>query len=155
MHPESAYALSDRCVQRVERLQKIDSIVELMQEIGELFVKRIRAAQNFSDSTLIFLIQDYIFKHLNEHLELDKLASKLGYSKGYLCRVFKNSTNQTIIDYTNEQKIREIQSELVFSNKTITEIAVSLGFNDQSYLTKLFIKKVKTTPTAFRRKYHM
>lgn len=155
MHPESAYALSDNCVQRIERLKKIDSIVELMQEIGELFVKRVRAAQNFSNSTIIFLIQDYVFKHLNEPLRLEQMAQDLGYSKPYLCRVFKQDTGQTIVNYTNEQKMREVRSQLVFSNKTVTEIATMLGFYDQSYLTKLFVKHTKMTPTEFRKKYHM
>lgn len=155
MHPESAYELSDRCVQKIEQLQKIDSIVDLLQEIGELFIKRIRAAQNFSDSTLIFLIQDYIFKNLDESLKLDKMAKKLGYSKNYLCRIFKHSTGQTIIQYANEQKIREVQSQLVFSNKTITEISNMLGFSDQSYLTKLFVKETNLTPSAFRNKHHL
>ncbi|KRN26460.1 AraC family transcriptional regulator [Liquorilactobacillus mali] len=155
MHPESAYALSDKCVQRIEKLKKIDSIVELMQEIGELFVKRVRAAQNFSNSTIVFLIQDYIFKHLNEPLRLEQMAQDLGYSKPYLCRVFKQDTAQTIVNYANEQKMREVRSQLVFSNKTVTEIATMLGFYDQSYLTKLFVKHTGMTPTEFRKKYHM
>ncbi|GAJ26362.1 AraC family transcriptional regulator [Liquorilactobacillus sucicola DSM 21376 = JCM 15457] len=155
MHPESAYKLSDRCVQRIERLRKIDSIVDLTQEIGEIFVKRVRAAQNFSNSSLIFLIQDYIFKHLTETVNLTLMSNQLGYSKNYLCRSFKQATNQTIVEYANEQKIREIQSQLVFSNKTVTEIATMLGFSDQSYLTKLFKKYLNTTPTKFRKRYHL
>jgi AraC-like DNA-binding protein len=155
MHPESAYQLSDRCVQRIERLRKIDSIVDLTQEIGEIFVKRVRATQNFSNSSLIFLIQDYIFKHLTEPVDLTLMANQLGYSKNYLCRSFKQATKQTIVEYANEQKIREIQSQLVFSNKTVTEIASMLGFYDQSYLTKLFKKYLNTTPTQFRKKYHL
>ncbi|MFT9213226.1 helix-turn-helix transcriptional regulator [Liquorilactobacillus ghanensis] len=155
MHPESAYMLSDRCVQRIERLNQIDSIVDLIQEIGEIFVKRVRAAQSFSNSSLIFLIQDYVFKNLAEPINLTLMAKQLGYSKNYLCRSFKQATNQTIVDYANEQKIREIQSQLIFSHKTVTEIAAMLGFYDQSYLTKLFKKYLHTTPTQFRKKYHI
>jgi AraC-like DNA-binding protein len=83
------------------------------------------------------------------------MANQLGYSKNYLCRSFKQATKQTIVEYANEQKIREIQSQLVFSNKTVTEIASMLGFYDQSYLTKLFKKYLNTTPTQFRKKYHL
>ncbi|QYH53195.1 helix-turn-helix transcriptional regulator [Liquorilactobacillus hordei DSM 19519] len=155
IYPESAYALSDRCVQKIERLRKIDSIIDLTQEIGELFVNRVRSAQNFSNSNLIFLIKDYIFKHLNEPVNLSIMSEKLGYSKNYLCSSFKYATNQTIVNYANEQKIREVQSHLVFSNKTITEISGLLGFSDQSYLTKLFKKYLNTTPTEFRKRYHI
>lgn len=81
--------------------------------------------------------------------------STLGYSKNYLCSSFKYATNQTIVNYANEQKIREVQSQLVFSNKTITEISGLLGFSDQSYLTKLFKKYLNTTPTEFRKRYHI
>ncbi|WP_281165094.1 helix-turn-helix transcriptional regulator [Liquorilactobacillus sicerae] len=155
MHPESAYQLSDKCVQRIERLTQINSIVDLTQEIGEIFLSHIRTAQNFSKATLIFLIQDYIYQHLNEPVDLNQMSKQLNYSKNYLCRIFKQATNQTIVDYANEQKIREVQSQLVFSNKSITEIAAMLGFYDQSYLTKLFKRYLGTTPIKFRQKYHM
>ena len=155
MHPEAAFVLSDKCIQRIEKLGKIDNILELIQEIGELFVKRVRMAQNFSNSTIIFLIQDYIFKHLNETLRLENIADSLGYSKQYLCRVFKQDTGETIIYYANEQKIREVCNQLIFSNNNVTEIATKLGFCDQSYLTKLFVKHTSMTPIAFRKKYHM
>ncbi|MBZ2404742.1 AraC family transcriptional regulator [Liquorilactobacillus hordei] len=155
MHPEAAFLLSDKCIQRIEKLGKIDNILELIQEIGELFVKRVRMAQNFSNSRIIFLIQDYIFKHLNETLRLENIADSLGYSKQYLCRVFKQDTGETIIYYANEQKIREVCNQLIFSNNNVTEIATKLGFCDQSYLTKLFVKHTSMTPIAFRKKYHM
>lgn len=155
MHPEAAFVLSDKCIQRIEKLGKIDNILELIQEIGELFVKRVRMAQNFSNSTIIFLIQDYIFKHLNETLRLENIADSLSYSKQYLCRVFKQDTGETIIYYANEQKIREVCNQLIFSNNNVTEIATKLGFCDQSYLTKLFVKHTSMTPIAFRKKYHM
>lgn len=155
MHPEAAFVLSDKCIQRIEKLGKIDNILELIQEIGELFVKRVRMAQNFSNSTIIFLIQDYIFKHLNETLRLENIAGSLGYSKQYLCRVFKQDTGETIIYYANEQKIREVCNQLIFSNNNVTEIATKLGFCDQSYLTNLFVKHTSMTPIAFRKKYHM
>lgn len=155
MHPESAYQLSDKCVQKIERLPQINSITDLIQEIGEIFLSQVRAAQNFSNATLVFLIQDYIYKHLNRPMNLNQLSKQLNYSKNYLCRIFKQATNQTIVDYANEQKIREVQSQLVFSNKSITEIASMLGFYDQSYLTKLFKKHLGITPIKFRQKYHM
>lgn len=144
-----------KLVEKAGIIELTVAVVDLTQEIGELFVKRVRAAQNFSNSSLIFLIQDYIFKHLNEPVNLTIMAEQLGYSKNYLCYSFKQATNQTIVNYANEQKIREIQSQLVFSNKTVTEIAAMLGFSDQSYLTKLFKKYLNTTPTRFRKKYHI
>ncbi|MFT8950428.1 MAG: AraC family transcriptional regulator, partial [Liquorilactobacillus hordei] len=64
-------------------------------------------------------------------------------------------TGETIIYYANEQKIREVCNQLIFSNNNVTEIATKLGFCDQSYLTKLFVKHTSMTPIAFRKKYHM
>jgi len=155
LSPESAFALSDKCCQRIENLSNIVSVSNLMQEIGSLFIARMRSNEGGAEYSIVFKIQDYIYRQQYNHLNLTSLAENLGYSKNYLCKSFKRATGKTIIQYANGQRIQEAESRLVFSNKSIATIADELGFNDQSYFTKLFFQYKQTTPQKFRQKFHL
>lgn len=155
LNQESAFSLSDKCCQRIESLKNIVSVSNLMQEIGALFIARLRSTESSAGYSIIFQIQDYIYRNQYTSLSLDSLAQQLGYSKNYLCKIFKARTGKTIIQYANGQRIQEAESQLVFTNKSIAMIAEDLGFNDQSYLTKLFIQYKRISPNDFRQKYHL
>ncbi|WJV52373.1 helix-turn-helix domain-containing protein [Prodigiosinella aquatilis] len=42
------------------------------------------------------------------------------------------------------------QRELVYTAKTIKQLAAALGFNDEAYFTRFFHKHVGVSPTQFR-----
>ncbi|GAF41712.1 transcriptional regulator, AraC family [Agrilactobacillus composti DSM 18527 = JCM 14202] len=153
VHPEAAFALSDQCVQRIEQQSDVISVSDLVQEIGTLFINRIKSSKKYSNDAVVYMIQDYIFKNLDKKISLDEIAKTVGYSKNYLCRIFKKDVGITIFEYINIQRIHEAKSQIIFSNQSIFEIANNLGFSDQSYLTKLFLKYEHTTPSQFRSKY--
>ncbi|WP_279384052.1 helix-turn-helix domain-containing protein [Lentilactobacillus kisonensis] len=57
----------------------------------------------------------------------------------YVSRL-KKETGMTISNYIAQQRVGEIESYLIFTQKSLTEIAIDLGFHDLSYLTKTFKK---------------
>lgn len=150
-----AFQLSDECCKQIENRTSIISVSNLIQEIGSLFIKKMIAYSSRPGYILIYKIKNYIYDNHHNKLSLSDLANSLGYSKEYLCKIFKKSTNKTIIEYYNSQRIQEAESLLIYTNKTIGEISEDLGFNDQSYFTKMFIQQKSTTPNKFRRHYHI
>ncbi len=50
----------------------------------------------------------------------------------------------------NRRVIQEAQRELVYTAKTIKQLAAVLGFNDEAYFTRFFHKHVGVSPTQFR-----
>lgn len=151
LYYETAFEISDQCCQNIERMQNVESSTQAMQDIGELFVKRVRSARQYSHNRAIYEIQDYVYKNLNMHISLSALARAVGYSKNYVCQIFKDDTGQTINEYINKQKIREAQYQLLFSTMPITVISQLLGFCDPSYFTKVFIKYTRISPLAYRK----
>ncbi len=59
--------------------------------------------------------------------------------------------NMTFIDYLNLTRIRESKKFLADEKLSIGDIAVKLGFNDQSYFTKVFKKHEGMTPGKYRK----
>ncbi|EHO52372.1 helix-turn-helix domain-containing protein [Lentilactobacillus kisonensis] len=151
--PDAAFALSDSCIQKIEAETLIESVNMLIRKIGYLFIERVRNHAQRASSIPIYLVKDYIYKHLHERILLVDLAKSVNCSVSYLCKSFKKETGMTISNYIAQQRVGEIESYLIFTQKSLTEIAIDLGFHDLSYLTKTFKKVDTISPTQFRSKY--
>ncbi|MCD8118933.1 MAG: AraC family transcriptional regulator [Lachnospiraceae bacterium] len=83
-------------------------------------------------------------------IELEKLAHRLGMSASALSRKFHAETGQTITQYHMTFRIRYAMRLIREMNRTITEVAMQVGFHDASYFSKVFVKYAGQTPTAYR-----
>lgn len=95
----------------------------------------------------------YIRKHLNEAIELEKLAEISCLSKDYFIRLFKKELGTTPLQYINQKKIEKAQLLLITEELAVKEIAFQLAFDDYSYFNRLFKKTTGVTPQEYRRLY--
>ena len=95
----------------------------------------------------------YIRKHLNEAIELEKLAGISCLSKDHFIRLFKKELGTTPLQYINQKKIEKAQLLLITEDLAVKEIAFQLAFEDYSYFNRLFKKITGVTPQEYRRLY--
>lgn len=95
----------------------------------------------------------YIRKHLNEAIELEKLAEISCLSKDHFIRLFKKDLGTTPLQYINQKKIEKAQLLLITEELAVKEIAFQLAFEDYSYFNRLFKKITGVTPQEYRRLY--
>lgn len=95
----------------------------------------------------------YIRKHLNEAIELEKLAEISCLSKDHFIRLFKKELGTTPLQYINQKKIEKAQLLLITEELAVKEIAFQLAFDDYSYFNRLFKKITGVTPQEYRRLY--
>lgn len=95
----------------------------------------------------------YIRKHLNEAIELEKLAEISCLSKDHFIRLFKKELGTTPLQYINQKKIEKAQLLLITEELAVKEIAFQLAFDDYSYFNRLFKKTTCVTPQEYRRLY--
>ena len=93
----------------------------------------------------------YIRKHLNEAIELEKLAEISCLSKDHFIRLFKKELGTTPLQYINQKKIEKAQLLLITEELAVKEIAFQLAFDDYSYFNRLFNKTTGVTPQEYRR----
>lgn len=94
----------------------------------------------------------YIESHLREKLDLDKVAGAVHYSKFHLHRMFTDTVGITIHDYIQRRQLTEAAKLLVFSEKTIMEIALIAGYESQQAFTGIFKSMYKQTPAEYRQR---
>ncbi len=96
-------------------------------------------------------ILKWIEEHNSESITLERISAESGLSEKYLCRIFKEYTARTIMDYVNESRIEKACA--MMESASVTEAAFSCGFNDLSYFCKTFKKYKGMTPSAYRKAY--
>lgn len=95
------------------------------------------------------------FKHLLEsHFTENRgtgfYAGLLHISERHLNRVLKETISKTATDMIRGRSMLEARRLLCFTKMNISEIAWSLGYQDQSYFTKRFKMESGQTPQAYR-----
>ncbi len=98
-------------------------------------------------------IESYIEDRLGQPITLAELASVANVSRFHFARLFKRSTGVTAMAYVERARIRQAQDLLRKAELPLSEIALVLGFADQSHFTRRFHRHVGSTPAAFARNF--
>ena len=89
----------------------------------------------------------------SKQLTLEDLAEEAQLNKQYFCRAFRQATGKTPIDYLNYYRIECAAEQLSLSYLSVTDIALSCGFNDLSYFNRLFKRSKGVTPSNYRKRF--
>lgn len=92
----------------------------------------------------------YVEDNFNRDITLDKLSATLGVKKEYFCRIFKDATGITPIEYVNFVRVWKAENMLTTTRSPVIEIAMDVGFSSLSYFNRVFRKYRGMTPTAYR-----
>ncbi|MBS6395768.1 MAG: response regulator [Clostridiales bacterium] len=96
----------------------------------------------------------YIQNNYNRKISLASVAEHVGLSSGYLCRIFKEETSISINSYINNLRMTKAGELLKDKNSYIKEVAISVGFEDQLYFSRLFKRYYGATPSEYRTAGH-
>ena len=92
----------------------------------------------------------YIEAHLSDKLDLDTVASGVGYSKYHLHRIFTDTVGITPHSYIQRRQLTQAAKLLVCSKKPILELALTAGYESQQAFTSIFKSMYKRTPLEYR-----
>lgn len=106
-------------------------------------------AQN-NDLARLKAALSYIRSNYDKQLTLSDISAHSAMSEKYFCSFFKKITAKTPMQYLILYRVERAARKLLKTNSSITEIALSCGFNDISYFIKTFKKIKGTTPLKFR-----
>ena len=98
---------------------------------------------------------EYISSHYNEHLSLEEVSEKFGFSTCYFSRIFKDYTNTGFKEYVHAVRIKQSKELLTKSDLSITDISAKVGFETVQSFNRVFLKKTGSTPSGYRKLYKM
>jgi len=100
-----------------------------------------------SSSQYVLNAIKYIQFNYSHDISIDDVAKSVGVSRSHLYRVFMLNVGKSPIDYLTEYRINEACKLLRAGHLSIAEVAVSVGFFDQFYFSRVF-KRAKGVPPS-------
>lgn len=92
----------------------------------------------------------YIGTHLEDPLTLDIIADALHMSKYYLHRLFRAAMGITLKQYILMRKIHHAFHLITHTDRSLSDIGLSLGFGNQASFIRAFKKETAITPGQLR-----
>lgn len=103
------------------------------------------------ESDLCRAILDFFEKSPPACYHLEALSQRLGYTKYYLCKVFKSIFGRTFYQYAQDLKLYAAQELLKETRLSVEEVAAESGFSSSRAFHTAFKKRNGVSPSAFRR----
>lgn len=84
-------------------------------------------------------------------LDIDQLAKLCNVSRSYFFSLFRRETGMTAQQYQRRERLARARKLLLFSRKSVAEIAGEVGWNDPFHFSRIFTRETGYSPTKYRR----
>ena len=154
MPSDESYGLSDLYILKMDRLNTVDDIKKLYEEMMLDYAYRMKAynEKHTDYSPKILLCMEYIENHMHDRITVELLAEELEMNASWLSTVFARETGLSVSDYIRQKKLTAAKHLLSYNEYSCTDIAEYLGFASESHFSALFKKYEGITPKQFRKK---
>jgi AraC-like DNA-binding protein len=98
-------------------------------------------------------VRDHIEQNLTASLRTEVLATVAGLSPGHFSRAFRQSTGQSPHQYVLRRRVAVAAQLLKETGRALADIALEVGFADQSHFTRTYALVTGETPSACRRRH--
>lgn len=95
-------------------------------------------------------MRDRIHSDFRGRVRVTDLAEEAGVHPVHAARVFRRHHQCTIAEYVHTLRIEQARRGLADRRRSLSSIALSVGFSDQAHFTRRFKALVGVTPGAYR-----
>lgn len=106
----------------------------------------------FGVDDIINKLENYINNNIGSDISLTKLASIVHFNPSYLSRFYKKNRGIKISEFIYNLKLDKAKEMLIKSDKKVSDISESLGFDTVSAFCAFFKKKEGCSPAQYRLK---
>jgi two-component system, response regulator YesN len=152
VHPLHLDSLSGKFAIHIEQAQSIAQLASIYEEMPHVYCSTVKELAVAALPPLIKEAVTSIRFTIDQPLSLNRIADTLGVHPSYLSRTFKKALGMTLTDYINRLRIEEAKYMLASSNESVAKIALSVGYNDPNYFSKVFTKLEHVTPHEYRKR---
>lgn len=150
-----------KLIHLIKNLEEADNALKLIKFFEILYylknqTSRILSGEGFnvqklnSRETRINKVKNYINDRLIRAVSLSEVADYMQMTESYFCRWFKKNTGKTLVSYINKLRVEMVCRELKLTDKTISEIAYTNGFENISHFNRVFKNFKEISPRQYR-----
>lgn len=106
-------------------------------------------SSNHQDSIFLKFLE-LLEENYHHSISTSFYAEKLHMSSRNLNLICQRILQQSITEIIQTRKLIQARNLLTTTDKTIKEIGIAIGYNEKSYFSNIFKKKIGKTPSEFR-----
>lgn len=95
----------------------------------------------------------YVMKHYVHSITLDDIAKETGMNRSAFCSYFKRCKGMTFSQFVTRYRLNTACELLKHSQKNVSEICYTVGFNDLPHFVRVFTKAMGMSPSKYRKNF--
>ena len=104
---------------------------------------------NETEEKRIEKITAYVMENYKDKISLNALAEQLFLSESYLSKYIKKHFGMNFLEFVNNTRLNQALSDLLYTEHSITRIAIENGFSNTATFNRVFRQKYQKSPKAF------
>ena len=106
-----------------------------------------------ANDSIIYGLKESVEENIRKYHRVDAYCSLLGVQRNKLNTIVKAHFGIPVKEFIHFRLLQEIKVDLMYTDKTISEIANDLNFSEANNLSRFFQRLEGESPTGFRATY--
>jgi YesN/AraC family two-component response regulator len=147
---DTALETNNRYLRRIQEAKSIEELTDVLHIIVERMSGQIFSFQGVRHASALRRAERFIWENYTRKISLQEIASASGLSAPYFSTIFKEEMGENLSIYLNRLRVEKASHMLMETDLSLSEIASSCGFEDQSWFSKIFKSFTGISPGKFR-----
>jgi AraC-like DNA-binding protein/ligand-binding sensor protein len=137
-------------LKQIQDAGTIEELTDILHITVERMAEHISSFQGIRHAQVLKKADRYIRENFIRKISLQEIAKASGLSPPYFSTVFKEEMGENLSSYLNRLRVEKASHLLLETSHTLSEIAGSCGFEDQSWFSKIFKSFTGISPGKYR-----
>jgi two-component system response regulator YesN len=147
---EQIFGLNYRYLNEIHSFKTIEELTYWLSKIMMRFTDCVFNLTGVKHVDVIYRAVDYVKKNYMKKITLEDVASHVYLSPAYFSKIFKEEMSTNFNNYLNRVRIEMSKNLLMDDSLSLVDISNYVGYEDQSYFSKVFKKMVGVSPGKYR-----
>lgn len=147
---QQIFGLNYTYLGRINSFRNLEELTYWLSGIMARFTDQVFNLTDVKHVDVMFRAVDYIRSNYMKRITLEETASIVFLSPAYFSRVFKDEIGDNFNIYVNKIRIEAAKKLLLNENVSLVDISSMVGFEGQSYFSKVFKKMTGVTPGKYK-----
>ncbi|MGD6875761.1 response regulator transcription factor [Bacillus infantis] len=148
------YRLQDAYISEYSSILDINHISEISR-ISETYIVTLAQTVNKEELYITHHVIDrakkYVIENYEKDITVNFLAEKFSLNPYYFSVLFKKNENKNFIAFLTDIRMENAIKLMKETDKSIKEISITVGYQDQNYFSKVFKRKLGKSPKEYRK----
>ena len=147
---EQIFGLNYKYLNQIHGFKTVEDMTNWLSKIMTRFTDCVFNLKNVKHVDVIYRAVDYIKRNYMKKITLDNVAEHVYLCPSYFSKVFKEEMKFNFNKYLNNIRIEKSKALLLNESIPLVDISNIVGYEDQSYFSKVFKKLTGVSPGKYR-----